>query len=452
MRSNLVLAASMAGAFVLVSLASRDASAVGEKVNGFPSWEERVLLELANRARVDPQLEMTACGSACSEAACYTPQAPLKYNRDLGRSARFHADEMVKQGFFDHPSHCTLVDNIASLYPDQCDGSASCACVGGVTQCNPTCTDTAARVNMFAGTYSGEIIASGGSPDSGFYLWLYEDGGGSTACQFSMSNGHRWLILTSGAAVGFGASGYYVGDFGGGGESGKIASGTHWPQGGSSVTAHANWYDSAGPKTAMVNVDGTCTPMTLERGTVTNGTYQATLNNLGSSCHRYFFVFTDSSDQIVTYPTTGSLGIGSSGSCEDWNTDRPSTGPSCSCTPSCGGKQCGDDGCGGVCGNCGSGMQCQGGQCVASGTGGSGGGTAGAGGGTSGAGGGIAGSGGSAGSAAGTGGASAAASWKGYGEPSGCACTTTGARGGRLALLLWAGLVAGAGMVRRRRR
>ena len=34
------------------------------------------------------------------------------------------------------------------------------------------------------------------------------------------------------------------------------------------------------------------------------------------------------------------------------------------CTPSCGGKQCGDDGCGGSCGNCPANETCQAGQCV----------------------------------------------------------------------------------------
>jgi hypothetical protein len=35
-----------------------------------------------------------------------------------------------------------------------------------------------------------------------------------------------------------------------------------------------------------------------------------------------------------------------------------------SCVPACGDKMCGDDGCGGSCGECGSGMKCQGFQCV----------------------------------------------------------------------------------------
>jgi hypothetical protein len=37
------------------------------------------------------------------------------------------------------------------------------------------------------------------------------------------------------------------------------------------------------------------------------------------------------------------------------------------CTPSCGGKACGDDGCGGSCGTCGAGTTCEAGACVAQG-------------------------------------------------------------------------------------
>ena len=56
--------------FVLaVLLGSPPAFAVGESVDGFPNWAERVMHQLANRARVDPQLEMTACGANCGEAA-----------------------------------------------------------------------------------------------------------------------------------------------------------------------------------------------------------------------------------------------------------------------------------------------------------------------------------------------------------------------------------------------
>jgi hypothetical protein len=52
--------------------------ASGEEVNGFPRWQERVIQEWTNRARSDPQYEMTQCGPAiCTEGACYARIAPI---------------------------------------------------------------------------------------------------------------------------------------------------------------------------------------------------------------------------------------------------------------------------------------------------------------------------------------------------------------------------------------
>src|SRR5262245_10578364 len=59
-----------------VALAASDASAVGEPVNGFPNWAERVIHEWINRARVEPQLEMNACGAPCVERNCYGALPP----------------------------------------------------------------------------------------------------------------------------------------------------------------------------------------------------------------------------------------------------------------------------------------------------------------------------------------------------------------------------------------
>lgn len=342
---------------------SNQALAVGERVDGFPTWAERVHHQLANRARVDPQLEMQQCGANCAEAACYTPAPPLTYKNELNRAARFHADHQSKNGYFAHTSSCTLVSDIGTLYPDQCDGSASCACVGGVNSCNPSCSTPSQRVSRFNTGYAGEIIASGGSPLSAFYLWLYEDAGGDASCQFTFDNGHRWLLLTANGSVGFGVSGVHVGDFGGGGAAHPIASGAHWPRSGSSVEAWANWYAQAGPESALVNVDGECVAMQLERGTATNGAYKANLTGL-SGCSRYFFLFRDQNDQLVTYPETGSLGIGPEAGCADWSTERPTTGASCDCAPQCDGMQCGDDACGGSCGTCAEGDSCELGLCI----------------------------------------------------------------------------------------
>lgn len=298
------------------------AAAVGEAVNGFPNWAERVIHEWMNRARVDPSLEMTACGANCVERACYSARAPLPWSEALNRAARFHSDEMIRQGYFAHNSACTVVSNISSLYPASCDGSASCACVGGSSVCSPTCTGFAQRLALFGAAASGEIIASPSDPNYAFYLWLYEPGD-TTACQFTQRNGHRWLILTSSGAVGAGVSGYSTGDFGAGAAPAKIPSGAHYPQQAASVAVWANWYDVAGPSAATVNVDGVCTAMTLQRGTQANGAWSATLSGMATGCHRYYFSFVDSGGATVTYPTTGSLAIGSGGSCPDWDSARP---------------------------------------------------------------------------------------------------------------------------------
>jgi MYXO-CTERM domain-containing protein len=405
------------------------AFADGEAINGFPNWEERVMHEWTNRARCDPQVEMTACGSACSEGACYTPKPPIPWSEKLNRAARFHSDEMKLQGnYFAHDSICALVSNINTLYPGSCLGAASCACTTG------TATKWNARIGLFGASAAGEIIASGTDPNGAFYQWLFESYNKTTCgyVQGPPTNGHRWNILESGPSVGYGhgANGAAsVGDFGNGGTLGKIASGSHYPRQAASVDAWANWYDTAGPKSALVNVDGTCTSMMLTRGAVTNGAYKATLTGVGSGCHRYFFLFKDSADNIVTWPTTGSLGIGPAGSCADWDTSRPATGAGCDCTPQCSGKTCGDDGCGGSCGNCAAGESCDANQCVAASTGDD------------------AGTGGDGG---GGGGNNGDAGLDGGGNGGGCGCATGGTRDGALASLWLAALVLT--VTRRRRR
>ncbi|HVO49792.1 MAG TPA: CAP domain-containing protein [Thermoanaerobaculia bacterium] len=314
---------------------------VGEPVNGFPNWQERVIHEWINRARVDPQADLAGCPSPNCEdntGGCYTPQPPLIWDANAGRSARYHSAEMGLQSFFAHNSNCTLVSNLNSLYPGSCNGSASCACVGGLSMCNPSCTAWNARIGLFGASASGEIIAAGYSDaNSAFYGWLWEPAD-STACSFDEANGHRYLILKWNSAVGTGyqsGSGpyvrYYTGDFADSNSPiPKIPSGTHYPQQASSIDFWANWYDTAPPQSAAVNVDGTCHPMTLQRGSASNGAYAALgVTGLGSGCHRYFFTFRDSSGNEVTYPSTGSYGIGTS-ACNDWDTSRPS---SCTSVP-----------------------------------------------------------------------------------------------------------------------
>ncbi len=291
----------------------------GESINGFPNWAERVMHEWINRARVDPQAELAGCGGACADRRCYGPVPPLYWSEQLNRSARFHASEQMKQHYFAHDSRCTIVPNINSLYPVACDGSASCACVGGAPACTSGgFTSWSTRVGLFGAAPSGEIIAGTGDPNYAFYLWLYEPAG-SSGCGFGAQNGHRYLILAASGAVGFGATTQSVGDFGYSGVAYKIPSAAHYPQQAASVDMWANWYDSGAPRTAHAVVDGRCIPMTLKRGTSRNGAWSATVSGVGSGCHRYYFVFVDAGGIPITYPATGSLGIG----CADWDSSRP---------------------------------------------------------------------------------------------------------------------------------
>lgn len=55
---------------------------------------------------------------------------------------------------------------------------------------------------------------------------------------------------------------------------------------------------------------------------------------------------------------------GSCGSCATPPNTTCNASGQCVCSPSCGGKSCGPDGCGGVCGSCGSGSYCASGNCA----------------------------------------------------------------------------------------
>jgi hypothetical protein len=318
--SRLLIAATLVAAS-----GSARAAWTGEPVNGFPSWSERLMLTLANRSRSSPSQDLASCPSGnCADAACYTPHPPLAFDMGLTHSSRFHSDEMFRQGYFDHPSHCTLPQNISTTYPGSCNGSASCACNGG------TYTDPFARIGLFGKNGYGEIIAvwGGQDPIKVYYLWMYE-ATTSSGCGFSEQNGHRWLLLNTNGSAGFGNSdAWYTGDFMlAGATPTKIASGAHDPQVGPTVDFWANWYDTAAPKSAALVLDGTAHPLSLERGSATNGAWHTQLANLGTSCHRYYYQFTDSTNATLTFPGTGSYGVGDPASCPDWSSSRTVASP-----------------------------------------------------------------------------------------------------------------------------
>jgi hypothetical protein len=346
--------------------------AVGEPQNGFPSWAERVIHLWIDRGRADPQADLTAnCNpGAIPEQHCYTPQRPLVWSYELNRSARFHSANQTSCGQMTHPSPCTLVADIGTQYtPGSCDGDKACACQGGSCTCQGACTDTWARIGMFGGSGNGECVAGGGPGDplGEYYMWICESFN-QDICDYVQgppTNGHRWNILMgTGPAVGAGCAGSFCTlDFGGpAAPANKIVVGVHYPESGT-VAYRAHWYDPAGaPQMALVNVDGTCHAMTKERGVDPGNATYILDNQSASSCHHYFFVFKDAGGALVTYPDTGSFGVGCGA---DWDATRPATGAGCDCTPDCAGKQCGPDGCGGSCApGCAGSETCQAGQCA----------------------------------------------------------------------------------------
>jgi hypothetical protein len=358
----------------------KSSAAVGEPQDGFPNWDERVIHLWTNRARCDPQADLADC-SQCVEKACYTPQPPLKWSYELARAARFHSANQTSCSKMSHDSSCTLVSDIGDIYaPGGCDGSASCACVGGGPPCgcdapNP-CTSTWARIGMFGASGSGENVAGGGlgNPTGRFYAWLHENYDHPDNCAFDYgppTNGHRWNILTNnGPALGTGCAGSYcTQDFGGpAAPSSKLYVGVHHPQTGVVFDFRAHWYDPTGgaPQQAMVNVNGSCEVMTLERGVEPDNATYLLQGQSVSGCAHYYFMFKDSGGAWVTYPESGSFGINCP---EDWDqSTRPDADASCDCTPDCDGKECGPDGCGGNCApGCGADEACQGGVCECTG-------------------------------------------------------------------------------------
>lgn len=336
-------------------------AALGEPQDGFPTWEERVVFVWTNRARADPAADLASC-TVCAERACYSPRPPVVWSHALARAARFHSDNLTRAGCsLQHDSPCTLVSDLGTRYtPGSCNGAPSCACTGGSATCGSMGTSFGARIGLFGVSARAENIATGSDPVTTFYRWLHERDD-SSACGWRIANGHRANILGDARSLGVGktlAGNVWTQDFGSSGTPDGIVSGVHYPATGASVALRANWYRAGvTPTSVTVNVGGTCLPMTLERGAGDNGTYLAMASGL-SGCVRYVFQATTAAGDVF-YPTTGSYGIGCA---EDWTSARP---PTCGCTPSCGGRTCGDDGCGGSCGTCASDRTCSAsGSCV----------------------------------------------------------------------------------------
>jgi hypothetical protein len=287
-----------------------------------------VLHTWINRARADPAAELAACRrdrNGCADARCYEAREPLAWSDELARAARFHSDEMLRQGYFGHDSICTVVADIASSYPERCNGSASCACVRDARRCAPSCTSARERVALFGGRYTGEVLSTSSDPVVAFEAWMHEPTTDPT-CEFTFENGHRWLLLESSGALGAGVAEDSTVELGRGGPPGRIPSGAHHPRHAASVEVWVHWYERRAPSAVAVNVGGDCQRLSLRRGTPRNGSWTAAVSGLDASCHPYYFELRDAEGERITYPERGSFVIGRPERCRDWIAERA---PSC---------------------------------------------------------------------------------------------------------------------------
>ncbi len=298
---------------------------VGVPQDGYPNYQERLMLVAINRGRSDPNRVDLQTAAQCSAQA--SAQPPLMHNHNGARAARFHCLNLLRTNSgLSHKSYCTLRSDIATT---NCDGSAACACQPGTENFNCTTlggqgTDPWTRTGYFGYGANGEVGAAGyGDGWSSVIGWI-------TECP--PSDGHR-NILTGGniGQIGLGYAAlsggcwrdYSFGDTASGGTRYLLPAGIHQPESGGASTEftfRVNLYSSSGAHQSLYLVlDGHCLDMTLEAGQPENGTYLSRATP-GSGCHSYYFLSRDSSGVRRTYPEEGSFGVGS---CTDYQAEQP---------------------------------------------------------------------------------------------------------------------------------
>jgi hypothetical protein len=285
---------------------ARAAQPLGEPQDGYPSYAERVVLYLTNRARTEPD--------AFNPDEPYDPTPPLQYDKPLSEAARWQAQHIIEGSCWceDHSSCCELTE----------DAQGNVACTDQPTGCGVT--SSTERVSLWSPRYSGENAALGQqSAEQAVDGWIH-------------SSGH-WQNINSGHTL-LGVGRFQTGwvqDFGRGGTPPVAADGIHM-RSGQQHTFGTTYYQpgSGGPQSALVIVDGRCHELDLAYGTPELGAFETTLS-LASGCHRYYFHITDGDGAFHTYPDAGSFAVSlGSDNCPFYSTNRPAD----TCSPS--GQRC----------------------------------------------------------------------------------------------------------------
>ena len=273
----------------------------GDCIDTLPSAFEREVHVMTNAVRMDPLgfRDKYIAGTTILQSAHYPAVAPLCYNHNLSRAARFHSVEMAQT--------CGMVHN-------SCDG-----------------TTFSSRLNRFYGNgFISENIATGKATGLQTVIqWLRDDLplNGPPAADSTAFDGHRRNIMSSnykeiGVGYVYNKSRewyhFWTEDFGGGSVTmQKIPAGCHFLQDNSTVAFAANYYDSSGaaPKSARVVIDNQEHAMSVHLGSAAKGTYIYTMSN-DNKLHCYYFLFTDGFGVQIRFPQTTTLTTGSGLYCD----------------------------------------------------------------------------------------------------------------------------------------
>ena len=328
-------------------LTKQTQSLLGVPEDGYPNYNERLMLVAINRGRSEPNSVALGTSGACggNGSTPFAVSDPLVLNLAGSKAARFHcANCMLNAGGLSHDSYCTLKQDIAQT---NCDGSMACACEAGSDHFNCTTgggsgTDPWSRTSRFGFSANGEVGSVGYSDG-----WTAVDGWIQECPDYE---GHRRILLEADhphSQIGLGFTGgtgdcwtrFYFGDTSNDSvNTPTLPAGCHHPETGSNPSFYLNVYDPGGGiQSAHVVIDGTCHPMAHETGTYENGTYKAQVS-VGSGCHRYWFLVRDGSGTRHTYPAVGAWGCGSC-------TDYEATAAEANCETCTNGetKACGTD-------------------------------------------------------------------------------------------------------------
>jgi hypothetical protein len=247
----------------------------GDPVDGYPSADERTLVLWTNAARVAPDAftsDYRAGGCSTSDFARDERQAkaPLYLDLALTEAARFHSDDMRKNGCFQH---------------DSCDG-----------------TDTWDRVARFyrdSNQGVGENIAYG-SDDPRYTvlsMWMCSEAG------------HRANIMSGDFnEMGAGVSGSFMTqDF----AAGELKEGSPPVRVASEIgdAVYADWGDDDAPARLVLNVDGERSDLVLNKGTTEQGIYYAAIDG-APECTPWRVEWQTSAGDAGSFPATGGFRMG----------------------------------------------------------------------------------------------------------------------------------------------